>query len=319
MWWNNVESKPWGFYPLGWDVRLMELLGPARWRNGRYEGKTIFEAIPAGEMALGVLPEEEDWAHPNLGEDEIAGGEIQAGDYLHGTHRVWNFYLQRICNHCSYPACAGACPRKAIYKRPEDGIVLIDQERCRGYQECVKCCPYKKSMFHAPSRRSQKCIACYPAVGQGHQTQCVVNCIGKIRIFGFINPPDKVREDNPIDYLVHVARIAKPLYPQFGTQPNVYYIPPIHVPMNFLGQMFGPGVPEAVELYRTARDNKILAGLLVLFGCTDRIIGRFRVSGDQAIGYDRTGSEIVRVPVREPIFVRSFFDEKHRAYRHSVT
>src|SRR3972149_2019784 len=245
MWWNNVETKPWGFYPMGWDVRLMEKLGPGRWERGVYRGKPIFEAVPPGEMALGVLPDSEDWGYPNLGEDE-ASGPLDGGAYIKDIHNIWMFYLQRICNHCAYPACLGACPRKAIYKRPEDGIVLIDQKRCRGYQECVKCCPYKKSMFHPLSRKSQKCISCYPAVGQGFQTQCVVNCIGKIRIFGFLNPPAQAQEDNPIDYLVHVARVAKPLYPQFGTQPNVYYIPPIHVPTKFLTQMFGPGVPEAM-------------------------------------------------------------------------
>jgi glyoxylase-like metal-dependent hydrolase (beta-lactamase superfamily II) len=42
------------------------------------------------------------------------------------VHNTWFFYLARICNHCTYPACLAACPRQAIYKRPEDGIVLID-------------------------------------------------------------------------------------------------------------------------------------------------------------------------------------------------
>ncbi|MFN8006751.1 MAG: 4Fe-4S dicluster domain-containing protein [Terriglobia bacterium] len=59
------------------------------------------------------------------------------------THNTWFFHLQRICNHCTYPACLAACPRKAIYKRPEDGVVLIDQSRCRGYRKCVEACPYK--------------------------------------------------------------------------------------------------------------------------------------------------------------------------------
>ncbi|MBI5725156.1 MAG: dehydrogenase [Planctomycetes bacterium] len=318
MWWNNVESKPWGFYPLGWDVRLMEKMGAAKWRGGRYVGKTIFEAAPPGERVLGLLPEEADWAHPNVGEDEIAGGSVEIGDHLAGIHRVWMFYLQRICNHCTYPACVGACPRQSVYKRPEDGIVLIDQIRCRGYQECVNGCPYKKSMYHPPSRKSQKCISCYPAVGQGAQTQCVVNCIGKIRLFGFINPPDKAREDNPIDYLVHVAKIAMPLYPQFGTQPNVYYVPPIHVPPQFLGQMFGPGVSEAVRAYRAAPDNPRLKGLLVLFGSTDRIFTRFEVKNDQAVGYDDSGNEVARVPITEPIYERPFFDKDNNVYRHSI-
>ncbi len=53
-------------------------------------------------------------------------------------HKAWYFYLARLCNHCSYPACLTACPRTAIYKRPEDGIVLIDQKECRGYRKCVE-------------------------------------------------------------------------------------------------------------------------------------------------------------------------------------
>jgi len=319
MWWNNVETKPWGFYPLGWDVRLLELLSPFSWDRNRYVGKTIFEIPTAGEMALGFMPEEEDWAYPNIGEDEIAGSEVGLGHYIHGVHEAWMFYLQRICNHCSYPGCLVGCPRKAIYKRREDGIVLLDQDRCRGYRECVRCCPYKKSMFHPYSRKSQKCIACYPAVEGGYQTQCVVNCIGKIRLFGFISSPEKAEERNPIDYLVHITKVAKPLYPQFGTQPNVYYIPPVHVPEKFLTQMFGPGVSDAIRTYREAPAVRELIGLLVLFGCTDRIVHRFSVKGDDAVGYDESGAEIVRAPIREPIYERPFFDDKWNVYRHSVT
>lgn len=319
MWWNNVESKPYGFYPLGWDVRLLERLGAGRWEGGKYLGKTIFEDPPAGEKAHGILPEEDDWAHPNIGEDEVAGEGVKHGDHLSGVHRVWMFYLPRICNHCTLPACLSGCPRQAIYKRREDGVVLIDQERCRGYQECVKCCPYKKSMFHSLSRKSQKCIACYPAVNQGFQTQCVTNCIGKIRVFGYVNPPEKAVEDNPIDYLVHVKKVALPLYPQFGTQPNVYYIPPTHVPPAFLRQMFGPNVENAVRAYKTAPDDERLQAVLCLFVSTDRIFTRFSVRNGMAVGYGEDGDEVVRVPLREPIHERPFYDAERNVYRHSVT
>lgn len=75
---------------------------------------------------------------PNWEEDQGAG-EFPNGYF---------FYLPRLCNHCSNPACLAACPRQAIYKREEDGIVLIDQERCRGYRYCVAACPYKKIYFN---------------------------------------------------------------------------------------------------------------------------------------------------------------------------
>ena len=103
-------------------------------------------------MALGYIPTDREWTAPNIWEDvstKYEGGAFglsKEGASL-PEHKSWFFYLQRICNHCGYPACLAACPRKAIYKRPEDGIVLIDQERCRGYQECVKACPYKKTFL----------------------------------------------------------------------------------------------------------------------------------------------------------------------------
>ncbi len=70
MFWNNVETKPWGSYPLAWDVRILQMLGPQRWEDGVYQGKTIFEAAPPGERVLGYLPEDLDYAYPNRGEDE---------------------------------------------------------------------------------------------------------------------------------------------------------------------------------------------------------------------------------------------------------
>ncbi|MGQ9694741.1 MAG: 4Fe-4S dicluster domain-containing protein [Thermodesulfobacteriota bacterium] len=255
MWWNNVESKPWGFYPLGWDVRLLEKLGPQTWDGYRYKGKTIFEITPYGEEILGFISGEEDWLYPNIGEDEVST-PIKQGSYISIPHQPWLFYLPRICNHCTYPACLAACPRKAIYKREEDGIVLIDQKRCRGYQECVRACPYKKSFFRSYTEKSEKCISCFPGVEEGIQTQCVLNCIGKIRLLGFKNREDEVRQDNPFDYLIHIKKIALPLYPQFGLEPNVYYIPPVHVPGSFTKQLFGPRAKVAKEMYRKAYDEQ---------------------------------------------------------------
>jgi hypothetical protein len=62
-----------------------------------------------------------------VGEDDCAGQEIVNGAYYQLPHPSWFFYLARICNHCTYPACLAACPRGSIYKRPEDGIVLVDE------------------------------------------------------------------------------------------------------------------------------------------------------------------------------------------------
>jgi nitrate reductase beta subunit len=323
MWWNNVETKPWGFYPLGWDVLILEKLGPQRWKGDKYIGKTIFESPAYGEEISGFMPENDDYLHPNIGEDEVSEA-VKQGEYIKIPHQPWMFYLPRICNHCTYPACLAACPRKAIYKRKEDGIVLIDQKRCRGYQECVRACPYKKSFFREYTKKSEKCISCYPGVEKDKiQTQCVINCIGKIRLFGFKSSQKQSREDNPLDYLIHFKKIALPLYPQFGLEPNVYYIPPINVSEEFNRQLFGPGAKSAVELYKNAYRDRRLIGLLVLFGSTDKIIDSFKVEGDLdkgfCSGFDDTGKEVVRVPLKEPIYIRTKYDEQRDVSRISVT
>jgi nitrate reductase beta subunit len=314
MLWNNVESKPFGFYPLGWDLRLLRELGPQTWEGGAYQGRTIFEAAPAGTRVLGWRPDDLDYANPNVGEDDCAG-QIENGANLQVPHLAWFFYLARICNHCSFPACLASCPRGAVYKRAEDGIVLIDQGRCRGYQECVKACPYKKTFFNALTGTSEKCIACFPKMEQGLQPQCFLNCIGKIRLAGWISRPEKAQPDNPLDYLVHVKKVALPLFPQFGLEPNVYYIPPIHAPASFLHQMFGPGVDQAIKSYRAAASDPDLAGLLGLFGCTERVILRWRRQGDSVLGLDDGRRDIVRVPMREPVHVLPAFDAKYGVMR----
>jgi nitrate reductase beta subunit len=153
----------------------------------------------------------------------------------------------------------------------------------------------------------------------GRQTQCTTSCIGKIRIQGFLNNPDKVNPENPLDYLVFVKKIALPLYPQFGLEPNTYYIPPIHVPPAYLRQMFGWGVEQAIATYKQAHTDKTLLGALTLFGATPEISHYFRVDGDRVIGYDSKQAEIVRVPLTEPVVIREVYDIKHKAYRTNIT
>jgi nitrate reductase beta subunit len=318
MFWNNVETKPYGYYPLGWDVKILDKLGVQDVSGPVYEGKTLFDAAPSGERILGYLPEDLDYAHPNIGEDDSLG-DMSQGAFLTLPHMQWMYYLPRICNHCTYPACLASCPRMSIYKRPEDGIVLVDEQRCRGYRECVRGCPYKKTFFNAETRVTEKCIGCYPAVEGGRQTQCTITCIGKIRMQGYLAPPDKAREDNPLDYIVHVARIGKPLYPQFGLEPNVYYIPPVHVPPAYLQQMFGWGVPEAIATYRKASEDPKLLGALLLFGATPQILHHYKVENGFTIGFGEDGAEIVRVPMVEPTHVRMLYDDKFQTHRTNIT
>ena len=104
-------------------------------------------------------------------------------------------YLPRLCEHCLNPACVAACPSGAIYKREEDGIVLIDQDKCRGWRMCVSGCPYKKIYYNWSSGKSEKCIFCYPRIEAGQPTVCSETCVGRIRYLGvMLYDADRIEE-----------------------------------------------------------------------------------------------------------------------------
>ncbi|MDT4829425.1 Respiratory nitrate reductase 1 beta chain [compost metagenome] len=104
-------------------------------------------------------------------------------------------YLPRLCEHCLNPACAASCPSGAIYKREEDGIVLIDQDKCRGWRMCISGCPYKKIYFNWKSGKSEKCIFCYPRIEAGQPTVCSETCVGRIRYLGvLLYDADRIHE-----------------------------------------------------------------------------------------------------------------------------
>ncbi|MBZ0190218.1 MAG: 4Fe-4S dicluster domain-containing protein [Candidatus Kuenenia stuttgartiensis] len=345
MWWNNVETKPYGGFPQSWDVKTLKLIDSPDniWYTddkdketsqygtgapyGTYEGDTIFEVAKKkniNQWAVGYIPEDKEWRSPNFGED-TAKSSNQPGEYSTlPEHSRWFFYLQRICNHCTYPGCLAACPRKAIYKRKEDGIVLIDQKRCRGYRKCVEQCPYKKPMYRGLTRVSEKCIACYPRIegrdsltdGRPMETRCMSACVGQIRLQGFLDDNPK----NPITWLIRHQKIALPLYPQFGTEPNIYYIPPRWAPRAYLRQMFGPGVDEAIEKFMVP--SRELLAVMSLFRMTQTIVYEYKIEegpkvfeteihgkkftmyNDTVIGFGEDGKEVVRTTVEEPIHIR---------------
>src|SRR5512141_1823559 len=137
-------------------------------------------------------------AGPNW-DDDLAGSPVYAEhdpnlaalseaerEQLFAIERLVYFYLPRTCNHCLNPACVAACPSGALYKRGEDGIVAIDQNRCRGWRACVPACPYKKTFYNWASGKSEKCILCFPRVETGQAPACVHSCVGRIRYFGVL-------------------------------------------------------------------------------------------------------------------------------------
>ena len=98
--------------------------------------------------------------------------------------RMAFFYLPRICNHCLNPACVAACPSGAIYKRGEDGVVLINQEVCRAWRMCVTACPYKKSYYNWHTGKSEKCILCFPRLEAGLAPACMHSFYDGFRFIG---------------------------------------------------------------------------------------------------------------------------------------
>jgi len=105
---------------------------------------------------------------------------------LFAVERLVFFYFPRICNHCLNPACVAACPSGALYKRGEDGIVLLDQKRCRAWRSCIAACPYKKVFYNWFTGKSEKCILCFPRVETGQAPACFHSCVGRIRYLGVL-------------------------------------------------------------------------------------------------------------------------------------
>jgi nitrate reductase beta subunit len=137
-------------------------------------------------------------AGPNW-DDDLGGSPIYAANdpnlsalseeqrtQLQSIERLVFFYLPRICNHCLNPSCVAACPSGALYKRGEDGIVLLDQTRCRGWRACVAACPYKKVYYNWQTGKSEKCILCFPRLETGQAPACFHSCVGRIRYLGVL-------------------------------------------------------------------------------------------------------------------------------------
>lgn len=120
-------------------------------------------------------------ARKDVNMDALTPAEQQA---MFQLERMVMFYLPRMCNHCLNPACVASCPSGAIYKRGEDGIVLVNQKKCRAWRMCVTACPYKKSYYNWNTGKSEKCILCFPRVETGQAPACMHTCVGRIRYLG---------------------------------------------------------------------------------------------------------------------------------------
>jgi len=157
---------------------------------------------------------------------------------------VKRVYIPVLCNHCENPACLKACPNKAIFRR-DDGIVLIDQDRCRGTGACVSACPYgniilsdREDRWYLPDDRpyerdyvrprlnagvARKCTLCAHRVDEGLEPACVVACPTTARIFGDKDDPGSKISRYIAEQEAQTGRTPFQLVPEAGTDPaNVY-------------------------------------------------------------------------------------------------
>lgn len=147
------------------------------------------KAGPNWDDDLGGSP---DYARHDVNFKDLTAAEQES---LFQLEQMTMFYLPRICNHCLNPACVASCPSGAIYKRGEDGIVLINQQRCRAWRMCVTACPYKKSYYNWNTGKSEKCILCYPRLESGQAPACMHSCVGRIRYLGvMLYDADRIHE-----------------------------------------------------------------------------------------------------------------------------
>jgi complex iron-sulfur molybdoenzyme family reductase subunit beta len=267
MYWNNVETMPGKGYPKGYmdmdagfDKNSEVIKGPLPSLKEYGEPWEFnYREFMEGRDRVIKTKEDPSWG-PGWDED------VGSGDYPNN----YFFYLPRICNHCTNPACLAACPRKAIRKREEDGIVLVDSQKCRGYRHCVRACPYKKVYFNPTINQSEKCILCFPRLEDGKAPACARQCVGRVRHVGFLD--DK---NSHVYALVKKWNVAVPLRPDFGTQPNVYYIPPFsppkfnedgnvtdepRIPVEYLRSLFGTGVDSALKTLNEEMEKKSKGG-----------------------------------------------------------
>ncbi len=241
----------------GWDFNYEEVFYGGKGRS------THLHPIDKGDKTT-------EWG---MNWDEDQG----AGEYPNSYY----FYLPRLCNHCTNPVCVTACPSGAMYKRHEDGVVLRDESKCQGARFCMEACPYKKIYFNYVRDVAQHCIMCFPRLEENVAPACARQCPGRLVFVG--DPEDK---SGPIYKLVNEWKVALPLHPEFGTEPNIFYIPPMspyslkedmsidyetpRIPPEYLEYLFGPQVHSALgkiqsELkgVREGNSSEILDTLIV--------------------------------------------------------
>jgi len=174
-----------------------------------------------------------DWTPYAKPQPEIGQFWLKLQENVCGTiPKVKINYIPMLCNHCDKAACIEACLNDAISKR-EDGLVIIDPEKCNGCKACVAACPYSAIYFNDELNLDQKCTGCAHLLDNGYKLpRCVEACPTDAMKFG---------EEEDLKDLIKGASLLKP---ETGCGPRVYYR---NIPGRFIaGTVYDPVEKEVI-------------------------------------------------------------------------
>jgi Fe-S-cluster-containing dehydrogenase component len=185
------------------------------WNSGGIAGP-VTDEHPYGKDPSGV------WFN-RVHSYELAATE---GREAQSAQPAMTLHFPRSCLHCETPACVTVCPTGASYKRAEDGIVLVDEDKCIGCQLCSWACPYGAREYSAVEGVMKKCTLCVDRIYNENldeserQPACVQACPTRARHFGDLGDPDSA-----VSKLV-AERGGVALMPELGYAPVNSYLPP---------------------------------------------------------------------------------------------